>query len=69
MLENISPNPAPGPTPNKEITLSSSLSTIFRGRFCRILLLNRSSRTYEKGETLYDIGRNEGSFFLFAAAS
>jgi len=64
MLENISSaNPAPGPTPNKEITLSSSLSTIFRGRFCRILLENRSSHTYEKGETLYDIGRNEGSFF------
>jgi len=65
MLENISSsNPAPGPTPNKEITLSSSLSSIFRGRFCRILLENRSSHTYEKGETLYDIGRNEGSFFF-----
>ena len=65
MLENISSlNPAPDPIPNREITLSSSLSTIFRGRLCRILLQNRSSHTYEKGETLYDIGRNEGSFFF-----
>jgi len=49
MLEYISSaNPAPGPTPNKEITLSSSLSTIFRGRLCRILLENRSSHTYDE---------------------
>ena len=65
MSEKISSlHPAPGLIPSKEPNLSSSLSTIFRGRFCRILLQNRSSHTFEKGETLYDIGRNEGSFFF-----
>src|SRR5215472_13787331 len=44
--------------------LSCVLSTIFRGRFCQILLQNRNSQKYEKGETLYDIGRNEGQFFF-----
>jgi len=56
MLENISSvNPAPNPIPNREITLSSSLSTIFRGRLCRILLQNRSSHTESGEEVIFDI--------------
>jgi len=47
-----------------ELDLSSALSGIFRGRFCRILLQNRSAQRFEKGETLYDIGCNKGSFFF-----
>lgn len=44
--------------------LSCVLSGIFRGRFCQILLQNRTSRKFEKGETLYDIGCKEGQFFF-----
>ena len=60
--------PAPHSQQDKECVLSSALSAIFRGRFCRILLQNRIAQKYEKGETLYDIGRKEDSFFSFAAA-
>lgn len=44
--------------------LSSALSGIFRGRFCQILLQNRNPQKFEKGETLYDVGRNAASFFF-----
>ena len=44
--------------------LSSTLSSIFRGRFCQTLLQNRSPQKFEKGETLYDIDPNERLFFF-----
>lgn len=44
--------------------LSSALSGIFRGRFCQSLLQNRNPQKFEKGETLYDVGRNAASFFF-----
>ncbi len=56
--------PASHSQQDRECVLSSALSAIFRGRFCRILLQNRNVQKYEKGEILYDIGRKEGSFFF-----
>jgi CRP/FNR family cyclic AMP-dependent transcriptional regulator len=50
--------------PDRESSLSSALSAIFRGRFCRTLLQNRNAQKFEKGETLYDVGRKEDSFFF-----
>ena len=52
------------PSPIKEADLSSALSAIFRGRFCQTLLQNRNPQKFEKGETLYDIGRGERQFFF-----
>lgn len=48
----------------QKVDLSCVLSGIFRGRFCQILLQHRIPQKFEKGETLYDIGRNEDSFFF-----
>jgi CRP/FNR family cyclic AMP-dependent transcriptional regulator len=65
MSENTSMlNPAPSSIQSHEAGLSSTLSSIFRGRFCRTLLQNRIPQKFEKGETLYDVGLNEGSFFF-----
>src|SRR5215469_18196341 len=65
MSENISSlNPAPAVLSSEEAHLSSSLSAIFRGRFCQILLQNRTAQKFEKGETLYEAGRKEESFFF-----
>jgi len=61
------PKPAPDSQQDRQCVLSSALSAIFRGRFCRILLQNRNAQKYEKGETLYDIGRNEASFFFICS--
>lgn len=49
---------------DRESLLSSALSAIFRGRFCRTVLQNRCAQKFEKGEALYDVGRKEGSFFF-----
>lgn len=49
---------------NQEACLSTALSSIFRGRFCRILLQGRTGRTFEKGEVLYDFGDKAGLFFF-----
>lgn len=65
MPENISSlDPAPVLVSSEEAHLSSSLSTIFRGRFCGILLQNRIAQRFEKGETLYDAARKGDSFFF-----
>lgn len=55
---------APYSRQDLESVLSSSLSAVFRGRLCRTILQNRSSQKFEKGETLYDIGRKVDSFFF-----
>ncbi len=55
---------APSSLREEEPALSSALCCIFRGRFCRALLQNRNAQQFEKGETLYDVGRNEDSFFF-----
>jgi CRP/FNR family transcriptional regulator len=39
-----------------EATLSSALVTVFRGKFCDILLVGRSSDHFKEGDVLYDIG-------------
>lgn len=49
---------------NRQAILSSTLSSIFRGRLCQTLLQNRSSQKYEKSDVLYDIGDIGGSFFF-----
>jgi len=48
----------------QEDHLSSFLSAIFRGRFCRTVLQNRNPLRFERGETLYDAGDKEGAFFF-----
>lgn len=55
---------APYTAPNQEHHPSSSLSAIFRGRLCRTFLRNHTAQKFEKGDTLYDAGRKEGSFFF-----
>lgn len=49
---------------NQQSILSSTLSSIFRGRLCQTLLQNRSPQKYEKGDAIYDIGHKGGSFFF-----
>lgn len=44
--------------------LSSALVPIFRGRFCDILLPNRAARTFNKNETIYELGEKERIFFF-----
>lgn len=44
--------------------LSSALVPIFRGRFCDILLPNRTARMFGKDEVIYELGDKERIFFF-----
>ena len=57
-------NLSTAPEQNHRAELSSALSGIFRGRFCRTLLQNRSTQKFERGDALYDMGLKEGSFYF-----
>jgi CRP/FNR family cyclic AMP-dependent transcriptional regulator len=48
-----------------DATLSSALVTVFRGRFCKTLLRDRSPVRFNAGQILYDIGdSNRRMFFI-----
>jgi CRP-like cAMP-binding protein len=51
-------------TVSRMAALSSALVPIFRGRFCDILLPNRSARTYSKDEVIYELGDKERILFF-----
>jgi CRP/FNR family cyclic AMP-dependent transcriptional regulator len=44
--------------------LSSALSRSFRGKFCDVILRNRSVITFEKDQVIYDVGDENPTFFF-----
>jgi len=44
--------------------LSSALAPIFRGRFCDVLLPNRSAIAFAEDEIMYEMGDTEQTFFF-----
>jgi CRP/FNR family transcriptional regulator, cyclic AMP receptor protein len=47
-----------------QAAISAALATVFRGKFCDILLPNRKSTTFAKNEVIYDIGNKERTLFF-----
>ena len=47
-----------------EGSVSSALVSVFRGRFCDIVLHNRSAVSYKKDRVLYDLGNSTRTFFF-----
>jgi CRP/FNR family cyclic AMP-dependent transcriptional regulator len=43
---------------------SSALVSIFRGRFCDVLLPNRAARTFAEDDVIYELGDKERIFFF-----
>jgi len=48
----------------QDAALSSALSTIFRGKLCDTLFLNRAPVTFAKGSVIYDPGDSRRTFFF-----
>ena len=44
--------------------LSSALARSFRGKFCDVILRNRSVTTFEKDQVIYDVGDEKPTFFF-----
>jgi CRP-like cAMP-binding protein len=49
--------------------LSSALSKSFRGKFCDVILRNRSVITFEKDQVIYDVGDENPTFFFLQRGS
>jgi CRP/FNR family cyclic AMP-dependent transcriptional regulator len=61
---NAEPNGLASDSALQEASLSSALVTVFRGKFCDILLRGRNATTFRKDEVLYDVGAKERTFFF-----
>lgn len=47
-----------------EASLSSALTTVFRGNFCDAILPGRASVTFKRDEVLYELGAKDRIFFF-----
>ena len=47
-----------------EASLSSALTTVFRGSFCDAILPGRASVTFKRDEVLYELGAEDRIFFF-----
>jgi CRP/FNR family transcriptional regulator, cyclic AMP receptor protein len=48
----------------RQATLSSALTSVFRGKFCDAILPNRQAIVFRKSDVLYDVGEKERTFFF-----
>lgn len=48
----------------QEATLSAALVSVFRGKFCDVLLPGRSKVPFDKGAVLYDVGDKDRNVFF-----
>ena len=49
---------------SRQAALSTALGSVFRGRFCDLLLANRKTTTFSKHSVIYDVGDRERRFFF-----
>jgi len=49
---------------DQQAIVSKTLATIFRGRFCDLLLANRKSTAFRKHEVVYDVGDRDRAFYF-----
>jgi CRP-like cAMP-binding protein len=47
-----------------QAAVSSALASIFRGKFCDLILPNRKAKTFKKYDVIYNIGDEERIFFF-----
>lgn len=50
-----------------QAAVSAALATVFRGKFCEAILPNRTARSFERNEALYDVGGRDRFFFFLQA--
>jgi CRP/FNR family transcriptional regulator, cyclic AMP receptor protein len=50
-----------------QAAVSTALATVLRGKFCDAILSNRTARSFERDEVLYDIGDGDRAFFFLQA--
>jgi CRP/FNR family transcriptional regulator, cyclic AMP receptor protein len=48
----------------RQATVSTALASVFRGKFCDLILPNRKITTFDKHKVIYDVGDEERTFFF-----
>jgi len=49
---------------DQQVALSATLTSIFRGRFCDLILPDRPITTFSKHQVIYDVGAGERTLFF-----
>jgi CRP-like cAMP-binding protein len=47
-----------------QAAVSSALVSVFRGKFCDVILPNRKTISFQKDDVMYDVGVNDRTFFF-----
>jgi CRP/FNR family transcriptional regulator, cyclic AMP receptor protein len=48
----------------RQAAVSTALASVFRGKFCDVILPNRKAATFSKGHVIYDVGEKDRTFFF-----
>ena len=51
-------------TIDHQASVSTALASVFRGKFCDLILPNRKAITFDKHQVIYSIGDEERTFFF-----
>src|ERR1700720_1841411 len=49
---------------DRQAAVSTALISVFRGKFCDLVLPNRKAITFNKDEVIYNVGDEERTFFF-----
>jgi len=49
---------------SRQAVLSTALASVFRGKFCDLILADRKATTFDKHSVIYDVGDRERMFFF-----
>ena len=49
---------------SRQAILSTALISVFRGKFCDLVLANRKATTFSKHSVIYDVGERSRTFFF-----
>jgi CRP-like cAMP-binding protein len=49
---------------SRQVAVSTALASVFRGKFCDLLLPNRKTTTFNKHQVIYNVGDGERTFFF-----
>jgi hypothetical protein len=55
-------------TVDRQAAVSTALISVFRGKFCDLILSNRKPISFKKREVIYNVGDDERTFFSSRAA-
>jgi CRP-like cAMP-binding protein len=49
---------------DRQSAISTALASVFRGKFCDLILPNRKATTFNKHQVIYNVGDSERTFFF-----